>query len=341
MSLFNRNMATSKEFRIKQLAEAAVAKIAGHVASGGGPTRPWIGDVEFKVATSSSAGGRHELTCGVEFIYNHGDGETRNYRIEGPIWYRDGHISVNDINEMQIEGWCKIIESRAHLFGEMAASGALLNEGLLDWSLWGNFPATTNLLVFCWTNEEYEYDDIPWGEILPSGMVHLICPTMEEIANDRGGIDTAMISVGDAVSRELEDRKVMWVQFNNDFKNHNDIRMACRASFMSFPEHLHCLNAESVHEFVKIWDWANAEIKPRLFVLYNPWEAPLYPKDAWAQDMHDPNIKTWTNLLGRLVLPRDGTMIVLNRVPANQIESLNLAPWNTADLIQSFHEESP
>jgi len=57
--------------------------------------------------------------------------------------------------------------------------------------------------------------------------------------------------------------------------------------------------------------------------------------------MHDPNIKTWTNLLGRLVLPRDGTMIVLNRVPANQIESLNLAPWNTADLIQSFHEESP
>ena len=343
MSIFDQ-LSENKGFRIKRQAQEAGAKIAHHVSMNGASNAPWIGDVEFKVETPRTDAGC-ELTCGLEFTYNHPDGQKRYYRIEGPRWFtndslRFGGLSAEDMSETQMQIWCRTIEEYAPVFRTLAEAGAMLNEGVIDWSMWGNFPVSANLLVFCWTNEEYEYDEIPWGSVLPTGMIHVISPPLSAILLQDMPTDLAMLAIGDAVKQELEHRKVMWVQFNNDFTNHNDIRAAVGAGAEG-EEFLHCLNAGSVHEFVRIWGWANEKFKPRVWVLYNPWEAPLYPKDAWASDMDDPNIKTWTKMLENLLLPKHGTMIVLNRVPANKIESVNLAPWNVADHIQNFHEDTP
>lgn len=340
MSIFEQ-LSESKAFRIKRKAQEAGAKIAHHVSMNGASNAPWIGDVTFKTENTTTSTGNHELTCGLEFTYNHPDGQKRYYRIEGPRWFTNdpvARLTAEDMSETQMQIWCRTIEGYAPLFRQLADQGAMLLEGVIDWSLWGNFPVNADLLVFCWTNSEYEYDEIPWGHVLPVGMIHVISPTLQTIKKEQGGADFAMASIADAVQTELESRKVMWVQFNNDFVNHQDIRAAVGVG--GDGEYLHCLNAGSVHEFLRIWQWANKELSPRVWVLYNPWEAPLYPKDAWASDMDDPNIKTWTKLLGDLLLPEHGTMIVLNRVPASKIESVNLAPWNCAEHIQNFHEEA-
>ena len=346
MSLLEKKLSGDTAYRIKHRALEATAKVSHHISQNGASNQPYITDVEFVTANQtdeSGITGHSTLTTGIEFKVVAPDGRVQNVRIEGPSWV-DGHnrgfglfggLNLGDlgaVEERKMIEWAEEIEKVAPVFRTLADTEDIFLQGIPNWQ---NYGIKSSLLVMLWPPDpDPASTDIPWADLLPKGIVHVVAPWKivqpNFVAGDRGMYDVCV-----AAKWVLErDEAVAWIQFNSDFTREEIVKdMSLSMAAVSEVPNFHFLTCQSAYEFTNQWLTLNRQFSPSLWVLYNAWEAPNIPPGHPGSEVRP---EVWEETLGNMLF--SGTVIAFNRIdPDKHPRDLPaLKPWRLAEHEQSF-----
>lgn len=330
-------------YRIKRRALEAAVKVSHHVSQNGASNQSYVADVEFKAESQPGPMGPPALTTGIEFKVMDPNGRVQNVRIEGPSWapssgeYRG--IALCDLGaaeEHQMMAWCEKIEKVAPLFRTMTETEDIFLQGIVNWQ---NYGIESDLLVMLWAPEsEPDNADIPWEDLLPSGLIHVVAPWRAVLGD--WAPDPVMTNLRHAVNGVLDrDGAVAWIQFNGDFDRESLLEeLGISAPVRPFgpkppTAKFHYLTCQSVYEFSSQWNTLNREFGPELWVLYNPWLAPDIPPTHPGSTQR---ASAWQSVLENLLCR--GTLVALNRIDpeTGPKDHALLKPWRNAEHEQDF-----
>ena len=329
-------MTSDTAYRIKYRALEAASKVSHHVSQNGASDQPYVTDVEFKAENRTDGSGimaTPTFTTGIEFKILALDGRVQNVRIEGPSWTSGdyflgvGAITLNDIDESKMMEWAEEIKRVAPIFRTLVETDGIFHQGVLPWT---NYGEQSNLLVIFWSDEKEETDGIPWDDVLPRGIIHIVGPYKKSYPETLSA-DTPLSNVGTALKGVLNrDQAVVWVQFNGDYTRDS---LAHELALDPINKKLHFVTAQSIYEFVSHWNTLNRAFAPELWVLYDPWTAPDIPPDRYGSNVHPDH---WMGTLENLLIK--GTLIAVNRVDPDLTwgASHELYPWRLAEHEQHF-----
>jgi len=334
-------MTSDTAYRIKYRALEAASKVSLSVSMNGASKEPYVTDVEFKAENrrdETGILGTPTFTTGIEFKVMTLDGRVQNVRIEGPSWTAgdytlsgiyggmSGGITLNDVDESKMIEWADEITRMAPFFRKLVETEDIFLQGVVNWMNYGG--GQSNLMVLLW-NDDKETEDIPWEDVLPRGVVHIVGPYKKAYPEGLAA-DKPIYNIGKAVRGVLDREKaVVWIQFNGDYTRSSlDLEIGIPET-----KDFHFLTAQSIYEFTSHWNTLNRAFAPELWVLYDPWTAPDIPPDRYGTNVHPDH---WLRTLENLLIK--GTLIAVNRVDPDLTwgSSHELSPWRLAEHEQHY-----